>query len=148
MSSHRARWIATVALTAALCATGAARADHVQWSVGIQAPLGNGASIGTVFGNGGVAPMVVAAPVYVPAPRPVYVPAPPVYVAPAPVYYEPEPVYVPRRVVVAAPVWVAGRWVWPHREHHHHGDWDRGHDVERHSALGAPVYVPRALRSY
>lgn len=152
----RSPWIATAAVAAALCA-GTARAGDVQWSIGIQAPLGNGASIGTVFSNGVFVP-VVAAPqvVYAPAPvvvapvyspRVVYAPPPPVYVEPAPVY-APLPVYAPRRVVVA-PVWVAGRWVWPRHAHagwdghRDHGDWDRhrDHDVRHH----APVYAPRAV---
>lgn len=140
----RSPWIAAAAVAAVLCA-GTARAANVQWSVGIQAPLGNGASIGTVFSNGGFVPVVAPPPVYVTA-VPVY--APPVYVIPEPIYaprviaapvYAPEPVYAPRRVVVA-PVWVAGRWVVPR---HGHGGWDRhrDHDVQHY----APVYAPRAV---
>ncbi len=121
----------------------------VSWSIGINAPIAPGVSIGTVIGHGHVpryyapAPVVYAPPPVVYAPPPVVYapPPPPVVYAPAPVVVAPPPVYAP--AVVAAPVVygppavvVAPRPVYrgyrapvvvrpvygePHR------DWDRGH---------------------
>jgi hypothetical protein len=122
MSSVVSRSLITVGTVAALAA-GSAHAGNVHWSVGIQAPIAPGVSVGTVITDRPYAPLIVApAPVYVPAP-PVYA-SPPVYV-PAPVYY-PRPVYAPR--VVYAPVWANGRWGY---HHHHHG-----------YAAPAPIYRP------
>jgi hypothetical protein len=142
---------------------GTAHAGHVSWSIGIEAPIGPGATIGTVISNHHAAPVPMPAPVMV-APAPViYAPppvvyrpapvvyAPPVVYGPAPVVYAAPPVYVPRRVV-AAPVWVGGRWVHAeprrHHRHHHHGrdhrdGWrdGRGHwDDDR---RGPPVHEPQ-----
>jgi hypothetical protein len=155
MFATKTRLIAAAAVMAGTLCAGAAQASNVSWSIGINAPIGPGASIGTVISGG--APMPV---VYAPAPV-VYTPPPPVYVAPAPVVYtpppvvyrpapvvvEPVPVYVPRRVVMA-PVWFGGRWIYPdsHRNHHHHhrdgwrdgrGHWDDG------DRRGPPVYEPQ-----
>jgi hypothetical protein len=90
---------ALVAGALVLTAAGA-HAGNVYWSVGINAPLQPGVSIGTVISN---APAYPAAPVYyqsapVVYAEPVYVPAP-VYASPAPVVYLPQPHYVARRVV-------------------------------------------------
>ncbi|HSB99978.1 MAG TPA: hypothetical protein VLE45_08690 [Burkholderiaceae bacterium] len=131
MASVVARTLMAVGTLAALAA-GPAHATNVAWSVGIQAPIGPGVSVGTVITNG---IPVVAAPVYVPPPvvmpAPVY--APPVYAPP--VYAQPvyaQPVFVPR-VVYGPPVWVGGRWVrhpvhrpypvawYPGYGHGHHG---------------------------
>ena len=146
MIATKTRLIAAAALTTAMFA-GAAHAGDVSWSIGIQAPVGPGATIGTVISNRHFAPVVVTPPVvYTPAPV-VYAPAPVVH-APPPrvVYAPPPPVYVPYRTVMA-PVWLHGRWVYPnaHRRHHHDRDgWrdDRGHwDDDR---RGPPVYQPRS----
>ena len=125
--------IAKSLLVAGSLAAGAAHAgSNVYWSVGINAPLEYGGSIGTVFSNGpGYAPAPVyvqPAPVYV-APAPVYVPAPvymqprPVYVAPAPVYYRPRPVYYARP---------ATAWVPPG---HRHGQRDKSWKHDRAPAV-------------
>jgi hypothetical protein len=109
---------ALVAATLCLAAAGA-QARDVYWSVGINAPLHPGVSVGTVISN---------APVYRPTPifysEPVYYPEP-VYVRPAPVVYVPQPVYLPQRVVYA-PVWVPhGHRHWRHGqrdEYRHRGE--------------------------
>ena len=88
MASIVARTLMAVGATAALAA-GSAHASDVHWSVGIQAPIAPGVSVGTVISNRHALPVV--APVLV-APPPVYVPAPVVY---APPMYAP-PVYAPR----------------------------------------------------
>jgi hypothetical protein len=123
MKTSRSIWIATAASVLVLAAA-SARASDVSWSVGIQAPVGPGVSVGTVISNRSygpaVAPVIYAPAPVVYAPPPVYVPAP-VY-APAPVML-PAPVYVPQRVVYGAPVWVSGRWVYPSRHHHHEPVW-------------------------
>lgn len=147
MFATKTRLIAAATLACSLAA-GAAHASDVSWSIGIQAPIGPGANIGTVISNRYVAPVVVSAPVIVPAPVVYAPPPPPVIVAPrpvvlpAPVVYAP-PVYAPRRVVMA-PVWVHGRWVYPsgHDRRHHHG-WrdERGHWDDDHR--GPPAYEPR-----
>jgi hypothetical protein len=106
--------LTALAATAALAAL-PARAGDVQWSVGINAPVGYG-SVGTVISNG---PVYAPAPVYV-EPAPVYVAPAPVYVAPPPrVIYAPPPVYVrPAPVVYGAPVYVpAYGGHWHHRYH-------------------------------
>jgi hypothetical protein len=146
MSTTKNRLLAVAALSAVLFA-GVAHAGQVSWSVGIQAPIGPGASIGTVFSNYPAMPVVVApAPVvYAPAPV-VYTPPPQVVYAPAPVVYAPAPVYVPRRVV-AGPVWVGGRWVHPQppRGHGHDGWHDgRGRWDDRRT----PVYEPYRGRDH
>lgn len=153
MIASKTRLIAAAALTTAMFA-GAAHAGDVNWSVGIHAPIGPGATIGTVISNRHMAPVFVTPPVvYAPAPV-VYAPPPVIYtppprvVVPAPVVHAP-PVYVPRRVIMA-PVWIHGRWVYPdaHRRHHHrrHDGWrdDRGRwDDDR---RGPPVYEPHGGR--
>jgi hypothetical protein len=105
---------ATLALAAGLTAA-SVQARDVTWSVGINAPLPTGVSIGTVISNG---------PVYHPAPlvyeMPVVLP-PPLIMRPAPVVYVPQPVYVPQRVVYG-PVWVPpghGQARWKHKHHRH-----------------------------
>ena len=129
-------WIAAAAaLTAEMCA-GAAHASDVHWSVGIQAPIGPGVSVGTVISNRHGAPYVVA-----PAPV-VYAPAPvvyaPVYAPPPQVVYAPAPVWVPRPVYAAAPVWVGGRWIYPRHDqrvpvwHDHHDHRGPPHFDPRH----------------
>lgn len=144
MSPTKTRLIAVVAMSAALCA-GAAKAGEVNWTIGVNAPLGNGASIGTVFSNGYGAPVYVAPAPVVYAPPPVIYARPAVVYAPAPVIYAP-PVYAPRRVVVGGPVWVSGRWLPSTR--YHHGD--RGHDGRGHwdraDYRGAPAYQPQGGR--
>lgn len=126
--------LAAVAIVAGLCAA-SAHASDVHWSVGINAPIGPGVSVGTVISNRHYAPVIVApAPVLLPAP--VYVPPPVVYAPPPRVVYAPPVVYAPRPVVWGAPVWVDGRWVHSHR--HAHG-WYGHNDGRR----GPPVYVPR-----
>jgi hypothetical protein len=102
-------WLAAAAALTTMCA-GAAHAGDVHWSVGIQAPIGPGVSVGTVISNRHV--FVAPAPV-------VYAPAPVVYAPPpyAPVAYAPGPVWAPRRVVYGAPIWVGGRWADPHHVH-------------------------------
>jgi hypothetical protein len=104
---------ALVASALVLAAAGAEARD-VYWSVGINAPLQPGVSVGTVISN---APVYQPAPVYyqpasVVYAEPVYVPAP-VYVRPAPVVYLPQPYYVPRRVIYSP------GWAPPHRGYNH-----------------------------
>jgi len=102
-----------------------ALAGGVSWSVGINAPIVPGVSLGTVIsgGHGGV--MVAQAPIYGPAPvvyapAPIYSPPQVVYARPAPVYgppvvYAPQPVvYAPRPVIGPPPVMFLPR-------HGHHG---------------------------
>ncbi len=124
----RQRLLAAAIVVAGTLAATAAHAERVNWSVGINAPLGNGVSVGTVFGNG--MPVVVAPVPVVYAPPPVvYAPAPVAYVPP-PVAYGPPPVpriayasYVPR-VVVPTPVYVAPGAYRPwHRHHRQHERW-------------------------
>ena len=80
MLKMMARWAATAAVAGLGLMSGAAHANRVSWSVGINVP-------GPVYG----APQ----PVYVAPPQPVYyAPPPPVYYAPPPaVVYRPAPVY-------------------------------------------------------
>jgi hypothetical protein len=77
--------LATLALTGTLAA-GAARASDVHWSIGLNAPLHSGVSIGTVISNSPGYGYYRPAPIYYSAPAPVY------YSAPAYGYYAP-PVY-------------------------------------------------------
>jgi len=123
MAGLVARTLMVIGAAAALTA-GPAHAADVHWSVGIQAPIAPGVSVGTVVSNRHGFPLVapvVAAPVYWPAPV-VY--APPIYAAP--IYAQ--PIYAPR-VVYGAPVWVGGRWVrGPVHHHPHPGVWRPGFD--------------------
>ena len=131
MASVVARTLMVLGASAALAA-GSAHASDVHWSVGIQAPLGPGVSVGTVISNGHGYPVV--APVVAP---PVYVPAPVVYSPP--VVYAPAPIYAPSYAVYGAPMWVGGRWV-RYPVHHHHpvpGVWRPGFDHR-----GPPVRMP------
>jgi len=117
---------ALVAATLVVAAAGA-QARDVFWSVGINAPLQPGVSIGTVFSN---APVYQPAPVYYQAApviyaEPAYYPQP-VYVQPR-VLYAPRPVYLPQRVVYAP------RWV---RPGHGHRPWRQEHRYR-----GEPVMV-------
>ena len=104
--------IAVLALVGSL-ATAGAQAREVYWSIGIQAPLHSGVTLGTVFSN---APVYRVPPVYYE--ELVYLPAPIVYLPPRvyvpepayPAYWQPpmyqqRPTYAPRRVVYA-PAWV------------------------------------------
>jgi hypothetical protein len=90
---------------------GAAHADKVYWSVGVNAP-----SVGTVISN--------APHLHLPAPPAIYLPPPPRVV-----YEEPERYYraPPPRVVYQPPVVYAERG-YRHHHHHHHdhhrSDWD------------------------
>jgi len=115
---------ALIAATLVLAGAGA-QARDVYWSIGINAPLQPGVSVGTTISN---APVYQAAPVYAyypPAPvvyaEPVYLPAP-VYVRPAPVVYLPQPYYVPQRVVYAQG-WSRGHRHWRNEQ------WQRGEPV-------------------
>ncbi|NML15582.1 hypothetical protein [Azohydromonas caseinilytica] len=123
-----------------------ARAGDVQWSVGINAPVQPGVSVGTVISSSPLrpAPVYVSPPgvVYVPpppvyvSPPPLYVPRPPAYVAPPPIYYAPPPVYAPPppvyvpaapRYLTAPPVVYVPTPVYrqPHGWRGHHGHWQR-----------------------
>jgi hypothetical protein len=105
------KFLAALAVAGATVSGTAQAGGNVYWSIGIDAPLGGGASVGTVISN---APAYGPAPVYV-QPAPVYVPppvyvrpapvvyAPPVYVAPSPVYVQPRPVYVQPRPIYVRP---------------------------------------------
>jgi hypothetical protein len=105
------KFLAALAVAGATVSGTAQAGGNVYWSIGIDAPLGGGASVGTVISN---APAYGPAPVYV-QPAPVYVPppvyvrpapvvyAPPVYVAPRPVYVQPRPVYVQPRPIYVRP---------------------------------------------
>lgn len=141
---------ALIAATLVVAAAGA-QARDVYWSVGINAPLQPGVTIGTVISN---APAYRPAPVYyepapvyyAPAPayypsapvayaEPVYYRPAPVFVRPAPVVYLPRPYYAPRRVVYAQ------GWAPSHRGHghgHDRGD-DRGHWRDDDRSRGEPV---------
>jgi len=132
-----ARTLMAIGATAALAA-GPAHASDVHWSVGIQAPIAPGVSVGTVISNQHgfpvVAPVVAPPPIYLPAPV-LY--APPIYAAPI---YAP-PIYG-QRVVYGAPVWVGGRWVrGPVHRHPYPGAWRPGFDHRP-----APVPVRRPSR--
>lgn len=134
MASVVARILMALGATAVLAA-GSAHASDVHWSVGIQAPVGPGVSLGTVISNGygmpGVAPVMVAPP-------PVYVPAPVGYSPP--VVYAPAPIYAPSRVVYGAPVWARGHWVrYPVHHHPYPGVWRPGFD---HRGPPVPVRMP------
>ena len=114
-------WLASAGVAvAALGAAGSAQARDVVWSVGIGAP---GAQV--IVGN---APVYMAPPVVVHAPRyyrspapvyhssPVYV-GPPVVYAPRPIYYEPAPHFRGHR---------HGRGHGRGHDRHHRGhDWRR-----------------------
>jgi hypothetical protein len=116
-NAKRKALIGASVVLAGLLAAGAAQAGtHVQWSIGIDAPLAPGVALGTVISNGGG---YYPAPVYVQPAPPVYVPAPVVY-APAPVYVAPRPVYVHPRpgYVYARPVPYVRYRGW-----HGHRDW-------------------------
>jgi hypothetical protein len=129
MASVVARTLMAVG-DATVLAAGSAHAANVSWSVGIQAPIAPGVSVGTVisnqYGYPVSAPVIVAPPVYVP---------PPVVIA-QPVYAP--PIYTPR-VVYGAPVWVGGRWVRYQVPHSHAGVWHPGFD---HRVQPLPVRMP------
>ena len=115
---------ALIAAAIVLSAT-AVQARDVTWSIGIQAPLHPGVTIGTVISNAPAyrpAPVFYAEPMYRPAPviytEPVYLPAP-VYARPAQVVYVSRPVYAPRQVVYVPE--------WKHKGHRH----GRGYYKER-----------------
>ena len=136
MARFVARSLMAIGAIAAFAA-GSAHASNVHWSVGIQAPIGPGVSVGTVISNQHGFPVV--APVLV-APPPVYVPAPVVYAPPLygpPVYGA--PIYAPR-VVYGAPVWAGGRWVrYPVQHRPHPGVWHPGYDRR---VAPVPVRMP------
>ena len=172
MSQIRSRLIAAAAIVSALGA-GAAHAGDVHWTIGINAPLGHGGSIGTVFSNGRAAPVIVAATPVFYEPAPVYLPAYPVY--------RPRPVVAAPPYVVRAPIWVADRWVgydrgnahgyrhgwsqprygahYGHNGHDGHGDrhgdnGHRGHGAhdgdrsDRGDHRGPPMREPRSERGH
>lgn len=95
--------IALATGAAALLATGAAQAGHVNWSIGISL-----APVATVISSG---------PVYGPA-YPVYAPAYPVY---APVYASPPVVVYPEAYPVAYPAPYYGRPYHGHRHYRSYG---------------------------
>lgn len=118
--------LALIAAAIVLSAT-AAQARDVTWSIGINAPLHSGVTIGTVFSN---APLYQDAPVF-------YRPAPVIYAEPA---YYPQPVYVQPRVVYAPqPVYMPNRVVYA-PEWKHKGDRHR-HGKSKHRHRGEPVMV-------
>jgi hypothetical protein len=122
---------ALVAATLVLAAAGA-QARDVFWSVGINAPIHPGVSIGSVISN---APVYHAGPAYYPPmplayPAPVYYQPVPILVRPVPLVYLPQPYYAPRRVVYAT------GWA---PSHHGHGH-ARGHWRKHHGQRG-PVMV-------
>lgn len=117
----------SVVLTAALALAGSlvsvgAQARDVFWSIGIQAPLQAGVTLGTVFSNAPVyaaAPVIYAEPVYQAAHRWVQ-PAPVIY-APAPRYLA-QPVYAPQQVVYEP------RWQRRGHGKHHRQSYRQRHD--------------------
>jgi hypothetical protein len=125
---------ALVATTLALAAAGA-QANGVFWSIGINAPLQPGVSIGTVFSNAPVYP--VAPAYYQPAPvvysEPAYYAPAPVFVRPAPVVYLPRPYYAPYYTPHRG-VYATG-WAPSHTDHGH----DRGHGRNDHRQGREPV---------
>jgi hypothetical protein len=116
---------ALVAATLVL-ATAGAQARDVFWSIGINAPIHPGVSIGSVFSN---APVYQAGPAYYPPAPVVY--AAPAYYQPAPVVYLPQPYYAPQHVVYAT------GWG-PSRHGHGHA---RGHWRNQYGQRGGPVMV-------
>jgi hypothetical protein len=123
--------ILALASTAALLCAGAAHANSVTWTIGINAP-----GIGTVISN---APVYRPAPIYVPAPVVYEEPAPVVYQQPRVVYQEPQVayrpvprIYAPVPIVVVRPepvVYQRGtsQWVPPGQRR----DWNGGRYEER-----------------
>ena len=139
--------LAFTAAVLALVAAGA-QARDIYWSIGINAPIQPGVTVGTVISN---APAYRPAPVYyepAPAyyePAPNYYPAAPVFYA-EPIYYRPAQVFErPARVVVLPQPYYAPRqvvyaqeWAPSYRGHKHgpkHGEW------RDHGARGEPVMV-------
>jgi hypothetical protein len=128
--------LVSLALAGSLAAGAARAGSHVQWSIGINAPLAPGVAIGTVFSNG---PAYYPQPVYVEpapvvyAPAPLYVAPPPIYLRPRPVVYLPHRAYVQPRAVYLArpghgrPVPVIGHG-WDRDGHGARGGWHRSHD--------------------
>lgn len=111
--------MAVLAAVASLAA-GAAHADRVYWSVGVNAP-----NVGTVISN-------TPRGVYLPPPPVVYAPPPVVYAPPPQVVYEPQPSYyyrpAPQVVYQPPPIVIEGDrgWRHRHRHHHHHRHWNDG----------------------
>ena len=139
--------LAFTAAVLALAAAGA-QARDVYWSIGINAPIQPGLTVGTVISN---SPAYRPAPVhYEPAPAyyepaPIYYPAAPVFYA-EPIYYRPAQVFErPARIVVLPQPYYAPRhvvyaqgWAPSYRGHKHgrkHGEW------RDHGARGEPVMV-------
>jgi hypothetical protein len=83
ISLRKTAALATLAVAGTLAA-GAARASDVYWSIGLNAPIHPGVSVGTVISN---SPGYYGGGYYRPAP---------IYYAPAPVYYGPPAYYVQR----------------------------------------------------
>ena len=100
---------AAVAFGALAAASAAHARSDVQFSIGIQAPIGY----------------------YEPAP--VYSQPAPVYYEPAPVYYEPQPVYVQPRQVYVQPrqAYVEPQPVYYHERHRRHGHRGPWGDADR-----------------
>jgi hypothetical protein len=117
---------ALVATTLVLAAAGA-QAHGTYWSIGINAPLQPGVSIGTVFSN---VPIYPPAPTYYqPAPavyaEAAYYPPAPVFVRPAPVVYLPQPYYTPYRGAYATG-WAPSHY--GHDRNHGRNDHRHGHE--------------------
>jgi hypothetical protein len=136
-SPTRKTVLATLAIAGTLVAGAAHAGSDVYWSIGINAPIDRGVSVGTVISTGPVygppVAVVQPAPVVV-YPQPVYAPPPVVYAPQPRVVYRPAPVYMPAPVVYAPPVYVQrphrhGRKEWKH--------WDRDRDDRYY---GRPVY--------
>ena len=106
-----ARWAVAAAAVGLGLVSGAAHANRVSWSVGVNVP-------GPVY----MAPQ----PVYVAPPQPVYyAPPAPMYAPPPAVVYRPAPMYRPAPVYYEQP---RGYY----RHHHHRGDrGDRGRGYYR-----------------
>jgi len=117
--------ILTLASTAALFCAGAAHANGVTWSIGINAP-----GIGTVISN---APVYRPAPIYVPAPVVYEEPAPVVYQQPRVAYQQPQVVYrpVPRIYEPMPVVYERGPGQWVPAGHRRDGDRDWNRDGRR-----------------
>jgi len=141
-SKTRTFVLVSLALAGTLAAGAARAGSHVQWSIGINAPLAPGVAIGTVFSNGpGWYPQPVyvePAPLYV-APPPIYLPARPVFYAPHRAYAQPRPVYLTRpgyghAVPVVGHGWDRGArdgHGWDRGPRDGRGDWHRWHDGGR-----------------
>lgn len=127
---------AALALAGSLASVGAQARDDVFWSIGIQAPLHAGVTLGTVFSNAPVyqaAPVIYAEPVYQVAPT---------WIQPAPVIYAPMPRYRAQPVYAPLPVVYEPRWHRRGHGQHHRQDYRQryeGHHGQHHRDGGRPV---------